>query len=358
LSHKVLFKKKHVLLAASNYLSYTAREFAMDEDFQEWVLHPELRNVFWETWLQQHPEKEPIISDARQLVHSIRFRSYTLSATDKEQLWDAVWSGMAGEEIDNDPAATTPWWKHTWKYAAAVLLGILVAGAWWWIQTPRAGQTILSTHTKLGETRRLLLPDSSEVTLNADSRLLYAVTGSGKREVWLDGEAFFHVKHTTSGQKFIVHTYDNLNVEVIGTQFNVNSTGKEIVVVLQQGSILLNIGEPGKGKATELYLHPGEMLRYNKQDGDYVKKSVAADHYTSWHTGRLIMDDFTLADAATFMQQVFGKTLIVRDSQLLKYKVSGSMPIIYNPDTMMTQLGKVFRMQFNQRGDEVWIHKQ
>lgn len=343
-------------MAASNYLSYTAREFAMDEDFQEWVLHPELRNVFWETWLRQHPEKELIINDARQLVHSIHFRSYTLSSTEKEQLWDAVWSGIA-EEDDTVSTIRTPEWKNAWKYAAAVLIGILFAGAWWWQPTGR-GPAIVSTHTKLGETKKLVLPDSSIVTLNADSRLIYAVTENGKREVWLDGEAFFHVKHTASNQQFIVHTYDNLNVEVIGTQFNVNSTGKEIVVVLQQGSILLNIGEPGNGKAAELYLHPGEMVRYNKQDGDYIKKSVDADHYTSWHTGRLIMDDFTLADAASFMQQVFGKTLIVRDTQLLSYKVSGSMPIIYNPDTMMTQLEKVFRMQFNQRGDEVWIQKQ
>lgn len=330
----------------------------MDEDFQQWVLHPEQRNVFWESWLRQYPEKEPVISNARQLVQSIRFRDYSLSATDKEQLWDAVWNGLEEEEEATVETPALPVRKiNIWRYAAAVMLGMLLTGGWWWWKTGSRQPAILSTFTRLGETRKLLLPDSSEVTLNADSRLLYAVTGSGQREVWLDGEAFFHVKHTASQQKFIVHTYDHLDVEVLGTQFNVNSTGKEIVVVLQQGSILLNIGEPGNGKAAALYLQPGEMLRYNKQDGDYAKRSVDAVNYTSWHTGRLTMNDFTLADAAVFMEQVFGKKLIVRDTQLLSYKVSGSMPIIYNADTMMTQLGKVFRMQFNQRGDEVWIHK-
>ncbi|MGF6848009.1 transmembrane sensor [Chitinophaga sp. W3I9] len=344
-------------MAASNYLSYTAREFAMDEDFQQWVLHPEQRNVFWESWLRQHPEKESVISDARQLVQSIRFRDYSLSAPDKEQLWDAVLNGLEEEEEETTIPIHPSVWRNVGKYAAAVILGILLTAAWWWWKPAVQQPAILSTYTRLGETRHLMLPDSSEVTLNADSRLLYAVAGNGQREVWLDGEAFFHVKHTASKQQFIVHTYDNLDVEVLGTQFNVNSTGKEIVVVLQQGSILLNIGETSKGKAAALYLQPGEMLRYNKQDGDYTKKSVDAIHYTSWHTGRLIMDDFTLADAAIFMEQVFGKKLIVRDTQLLNYKVSGSMPIVYNADTMMTQLGKVFRMQFNQRGDEVWIHK-
>ncbi|PSL45456.1 FecR family protein [Chitinophaga niastensis] len=344
-------------MAASNYLSFTAREFALDEDFQQWVLHPEEKNVFWEKWLRQYPEMEPVINDARQLVHSIRFRSYSLSATDKEQLWDAVWHGL-GEE--DEPATVIPVsrWKDAWKYAAAVLLGILLSGGWWWMQQTNNKPVIFSTYTRLGETKSMWLPDSSEVTLNANSRLLYTETDHGKREVWLDGEAFFHVKHKTAQQKFIVHTYDKLSVEVIGTQFNVNSTGKEIVVVLQQGSILLDIGEPRKGKAAELYLESGEMVRYNKQDGDYTKKRVDAARYTSWHSGRLIMDDFTLTDAAAFMQQVFGKTLIVRDTQLLHYKVSGSMPIIYQPDIMMMQLGKVFRMQFNQRGDEIWIQQK
>lgn len=347
-------------MATSNYLLYTARDFAMDEGFQEWVLHPERGNVFWDTWLGQHPEKATIIQDARQLVHSIKFRSYTLSNTEKEQLWDAVWNGLGEEEQNTtNSVAAVPWWKQTGKYAAALLLGVLLTTAWWWWQSRNPQPVIVSVYTQLGETKKMILPDSSEVTLNANSRLLYAASPGSKREVWLDGEAFFHVKHTANHQKFIVHTYDHLSVEVLGTQFNVNNSGKEIVVVLQQGSILLNIGAPVDGKAAaELYLHPGEMVRYNKLDGDYTKKSVIADKFTSWHTGRLVMDDFTLSDAAAFMQQVFGKTLIVQDTQLLSYKVSGSMPVIYNPDTMMTQLSKVFHMQFNQRGDEVWIRKK
>ena len=342
-------------MTVRNYLSYTASELAMDENFQDWVLYPGQQNLFWETWLQQHPEKESIVNDARQLVQGIRFRAYSLTTADKEQLWEAFWNVL--EETEPSAPATISCLKHAWKYAAVLLLGIALGAAWWGIQAARQRLTILSTCTRLGETKALQLPDGSTVTLNADSRLLYAVSGDA-REVWLDGEAFFQVKHTASAQQFVVHTYDNLNVEVLGTQFNVNSKGKNIVVVLQQGSILLNIAAPRQGQAAALYLQPGEMLTYNKADGDYSKKSVAADTYTSWHTGRLTMEDYTLRDAAAFMQQVFGKKLIVSDTTLYNDKVSGSMPIIYNPDTMMTQLGKVFRMQFNQRGDEVWIHKK
>lgn len=338
-------------MARKDYLSYTARDFALDEDFQQWVLQPATRNVFWERWLQQHPEKEADIREARQLVQNIRFTSYQLSTGQKEQLWDAICDGLE-DEAPSTQKTRSNWWQ-LWKYAAAVLFGMLITGGWWWWQMEHT-PAILSAHTRLGEVKTLLLPDSSEVTLNANSRLLYAGAGGKPREVWLDGEAFFHVKHTRSHQKFIVHTYDNVNVEVLGTQFNVNSAGKEVVVVLQQGKILLHI----EGHNTSLALQPGEMVRYNKQDGDFTKSGVNADQYVSWHTGRLTMEDYSLADAAAFMERVFGKTIIVQDTQLLKYKVSGSMPIVYNADTMLVQLEKVFRMKFNQKGDEVWIQKK
>ncbi|SKA30426.1 ferric-dicitrate binding protein FerR, regulates iron transport through sigma-19 [Chitinophaga eiseniae] len=338
-------------MARKDYSSYTARDFALDEDFQQWVLQPATRNVFWERWLEQHPEKENDVREARQLLQGISFTSFQLSSEQKDGLWEAICGGLEGEGPTPQEPTRTNWWQ-LWKYAAALLLGMLIAGGWyWWKAEPK--NTILSSHTRLGEVKTFLLPDSSEVTLNANSRLLYASAGK-QREVWIDGEAFFHVKHTASHQKFIVHTYDNVHVEVLGTQFNVNSTGKEVVVVLQQGKIQLNI----EGRNTSLALQPGDIVRYNKQDGDFTKSSVNADQYVSWHTGRLVMEDYSLADAATFMQQVFGKTIIVPDTQLLKYKVSGSMPIIYNADTMLVQLEKVFRMKFNQKGDEVWIQKK
>ncbi|WP_143306300.1 FecR family protein [Chitinophaga vietnamensis] len=339
-------------MAARNYHLYNASELALDEDFQEWVLHPEAHHVFWENWLRQYPEKESTVQEARRLVASIRFRDYQLPPEEKEQLWEAIRDGH--ESVAARPSQHGHW-RQWWKYAAAVIIGAAISAGWWYTH-PAQEPALFSTHTSLGETRTWMLPDSSEVTLNADSRLLY--TDGKTREVWLDGEAFFHVKHKSSQQKFIVHTFDHLSVEVLGTQFNVNSRGKDIKVVLQQGSIRLHIEATAGKKEAELSLVPGEMVCYNKQDGDYTKSSVDAIRYTSWHTGKLIMEDFTLADAAGFMQQVFGKKFIVQDSALLRYKVSGSMPIIYNADTMMAQLGKVFPIHYRQQQDDIWIQRK
>jgi ferric-dicitrate binding protein FerR (iron transport regulator) len=154
----------------------------------------------------------------------------------------------------------------------------------------------------------------------------------------------------------LVHTYDNLSVKVLGTRFNVNTFGKRISVVLENGSIQLGISDSAKNE-TRLFLHPGEMIEYNKQTGDYSKSRIEADRIISWTKGRLIMEDYTLKDMRAFVQNVFNKELIIDDSNLLKEGISGSMPIVYNLDTMLVQFGKAFQLRFHQKGDEVWVQK-
>jgi transmembrane sensor len=322
------------------YLIYTARDFALDENFQQWVLRPDVKsNYQWESWLKEHPEKQQAVDDAVILLKSVQFRDYQLSADQKDQLWDAIWDGIATDGLPQEPAPVRQtFWK--WQYAAAVLLAVLLGTLWSTQQNKSFKAVTLSTSSAPGQTKRLLLPDSSEVLLNAGSRLVYAQKEEKLREVWLDGEAWFNVRHTKKNAKFIVHTFDKLSVEVLGTQFNINNFGSRIAVTLQKGSIKLNISE------TQLYLQPGEMLRYDKQDGAFTKSKTDVTKVVAWTHGQLMMDEYTVADAIQFMQQVFAKQVSVKDTKMLQYRVSGSMPIVYNADTMIVQFEKAFGVHF------------
>lgn len=348
-------------MKARDYQLYTARDFALDEDFQEWVLQPDIKNTYvWESWLRANPDKQPLIAEATRLVKAIGFRQYKISDHDKTQLWDSIWENM-GEDHE---AAELPVpirrsiWTHAWKYAAALVLGLILTGVW--LAEKRFGfeAVTFSASTNLGEVKQIWLPDSSSVVLNAGSSIVYAEKNAQIREVWLEGEAYFHVKHTRHAQKFVVHTNEHLAVEVLGTRFNVNNFGNNVAVVLQEGQIKLSITETDLRNKTQLYLKPGEMVNYSKVDGDYNKNNITVDTYVAWISKRISMDNYTLADAGVFMQQVFGKRLVVKDSVMLNYKVSGSMPIIYNADTMLMQFEKVFRVQFRQQGNEFWVKKK
>lgn len=82
--------------------------------------------------------------------------------------------------------------------------------------------TLTKTFSKTAEQKFLLLPDSTEVWLNAASSLEFPDHFSdNKREVFLNGEAFFKVKHSQK-RPFIIHT-QKMNIKVLGTTFNVKS---------------------------------------------------------------------------------------------------------------------------------------
>lgn len=100
--------------------------------------------------------------------------------------------------------------KYTYRVAA--MLAIVVS-TFYFISNK---DTVHSTN--LAEKISFELPDNSEVTLNADSKISYKVKNwEDSRSLNLKGEAFFSVK---KGSQFTVNT-DLGKVQVLGTQFNV-----------------------------------------------------------------------------------------------------------------------------------------
>ncbi len=62
-------------------------------------------------------------------------------------------------------------------------------------------------------------------------------TDAKSREVWIEGEAFFSVKPSSVPRAFLVHTASNMNVEVLGTTFNVVDRHGRMQVVLNSGKV-------------------------------------------------------------------------------------------------------------------------
>jgi hypothetical protein len=88
----------------TNYHFYTARDFALDEDFQNWVLHPNVKNIhFWKSWIQEHPANAAVINEAITLVHSVSYHSYSLSDKEKQQLLESVWDKIGEVEMEIAP---------------------------------------------------------------------------------------------------------------------------------------------------------------------------------------------------------------------------------------------------------------
>ncbi|WBU88362.1 FecR family protein [Cellulophaga omnivescoria] len=118
--------------------------------------------------------------------------------------------------------------------AAAVLL-ICSLG---YFYTTTLDQTISTDYAQNNE---FVLPDNSEVILNAESKIAYNKNSwDKKRDVSLEGEAFFKV---AKGEKFTVTTNQGI-ISVLGTQFNVETRTNFFEVTCYEG--LVNVNYNGK----------------------------------------------------------------------------------------------------------------
>ncbi len=138
----------------------------------------------------------------------------------------------------------------------------------------------VSTHN--GETREIILPDNSRITLNAGSVLIYPEKfSSTERTVFLSGEAIFEVAHNEA-LPFMVNTAD-LTIQVHGTTFNVNAypEARGISATLCEGSISATL----KGSGESILMVPNERLDYDRQTGKSSILRVNSAEDTAWKRG-------------------------------------------------------------------------
>ena len=138
----------------------------------------------------------------------------------------------------------------------------------------------VSTHN--GETREIILPDNSRITLNAGSVLIYPEKFSSiERTVFLSGEAIFEVAHNEA-LPFMVNTAD-LTIQVHGTTFNVNAypEARGISATLCEGSISATL----KGSGESILMVPNERLDYDRQTGKSSILRVNSAEDTAWKRG-------------------------------------------------------------------------
>lgn len=127
----------------------------------------------------------------------------------------------------------------------------------------------------------VILDDSTEVTLNANTQLRYPVKFTGdKREVFLKGEAYFKV--SKNQKPFIVST-NEISVRVYGTEFNVNTNNKEsIETVLVSGSVGVTIKN---SSSCEIAMIPNQKFTFNTFSKENTVKTVDPENEIAWKNG-------------------------------------------------------------------------
>ncbi|MGN6399796.1 MAG: FecR family protein [Flavisolibacter sp.] len=152
------------------------------------------------------------------------------------------------------------------------------------VTTPRGGQY------------QLILADGTKVWLNAESSLHFPTVFNGKeRKVALTGEGYFEVAHNE--EKPFHVTVNDMDVQVLGTHFNINAYSDEAAVktTLLQGRVKVS----KRGQTVLLY--PGQQAQAAATSpGIKVMSDVNLDEVMAWKNGYF---SFHNADIQTVMSQ-------------------------------------------------------
>lgn len=202
--------------------------------------------------------------------------------------------------------------------------------------------------TTYGETLTILLSDSSIVTLNSNSSIKFKDKwkASQNREIWMEGEAFFLVKHRNK-QEFIVHA-SGLEVKALGTAFNVNNRRTNAWVVLNSGSVLLN----QQGSLEDIVLQPGEMAEFSAFENEFKTRLVNPEVYTSWRNKKLVFEKTSIRKIAEILEDNYGVEVIINDPELAEMTFSATIPM-EDLDILLDLLSETFNINVQRQHKKV-----
>ncbi|MBR5350941.1 MAG: FecR domain-containing protein [Prevotella sp.] len=193
------------------------------------------------------------------------------------------------------------------------------------------------------------LPDGSLVHLNYDSRLIYPEKFGDRRDVILEGEAYFMVAHDKS-RKFVVHTPQG-DVTVHGTEFNVNTRNENdaVNIVLVKGSVGFT---PAEGNET--MLAPGHELSYGNHQLSIRPTDIAP--YTAWNAGEFVFSDWTLERIMSVIARWYGLEIRFMSKDLGERKYSGSLSRYEDLKPTLETIEMVTGLDLNVNNQKLYIN--
>jgi transmembrane sensor len=346
------------------YSNFNTSDFLIDEAFVQWVREPDAQNTaFWQDVIANNPDKKREIQRAIDTIKAAQEVPYpTLDADRKAAMWAHIQAEKDAPELEI--AYVNPN-RTLWRRLAVAATFLLLATGLWFFSgkvDPSVSNPILAqkkVETQFQQRKQVTLPDGSLVTLNADSKLRIADNwgDASTREVWLEGEAFFEVtkKPNTGAAKFVVHT-NQLDVEVLGTAFNVKARRGSTEVVLQSGKVNLK-----KLNKEIIEMKPNDRVQV--VDNQIVNaipvvvQKVETEKFTAWTNGKIIFDNSPLSDIANAIEDHFGYKVKIVNKELLDTRYTGEL-LTDMPDVFFKILATTLEIDVELDGKNMVIKKK
>ena len=236
--------------------------------------------------------------------------------------------------------------KRTMQYLLPFIL-ILFAGGYWLLQfSPRRSSGLTESVNNSNLPLVLTLSDGSVVSLAPHSSLQYPIHFEDKeRSIYLHGNAQFNVKRNER-QSFKVHA-ENMVATVLGTIFNIKSSGDSAIVVeLLKGKLNVEIMNAKMESEQSVLLDPNERAVYVRNDKHLYTNRIIPENNVYFRQNNF-------EEIASQVKDVFGIT-VINESNNKAWRFTGTFKNSTAKD-IIENICLVKKLSFVAEGDTIFI---
>lgn len=206
--------------------------------------------------------------------------------------------------------------------------------------------------TSSSQRSRILLPDSSIVWLNVNSRVIFPkVFSEAERNIELIGEAYFEVL-PDKDRPFIIKSGD-IKTTVLGTSFTVaaNPSDKEINVAVVSGEVMVT-------KQTDsVLLAKNEKATYSKAANTITHSKIENTLlYNGWTKKSFQVDNIPMHEFILILEKIY--QVEIKMDQSLNYCVITLEYQNQSLEMLLNMIKDALQVQYEVNGDKVYINGQ
>lgn len=274
----------------------------------------------WEAISKAHPDT---VAQANEIVIGI----YHWGASEELKL-----ATNALRKQMNKPAPIHRLMKRV-SVAAALLLA---AGLSYKLLQPSS----LTTLSTAGSVKKIILPDSSVIWMNAQTTIQYA----GRAIMLKEGEIFCEVQHDVN-HPFTVTTATGLKIADIGTSFQVRSyqARKEENISVSSGVVMVK----------NQLLHQGEGMSVNKATKQATL--IPAEDVT-WMQQQFILNNVPLSQLLQSLQEQFHVRFSTKNDEILQCRVTLSFNAGDKIPDILDNLHLIYGITYKIQQDEIILN--
>lgn len=205
-----------------------------------------------------------------------------------------------------------------------------------------------------GKKFQLKLSDGTKVFLNAGTTLRFPTffPSQANRTVFLNGEGFFDVAKDKN-KPFNVST-QAVNVEVLGTKFNVNGYENEeqTDVVLVEGKVGLLPNDVAKNEV--VHLTPGFKGTILKGKSAISVKKVNVKPHIAWMSGTLVFKNAKFENIVKTLEREYNVTIVVKD-QTLNSEIFNATFVNESIESLLKHLSESYPIKYSIKNNVIYI---